>query len=137
MQLALFDTVLNPNIEAKVLHVDEEKLTKIYYTITEVAELFNVNASLLRFWEKEFPAQLAQVKKNKKGDRYYNKKNITAIKLLVYLTKEKKLTLAGAREFLKNSRKNKTSDADIIEHLETVKTFLVQLKTNIKKHENN
>jgi DNA-binding transcriptional MerR regulator len=137
MQLALFDIVQKPTLQKKVVRVREENLTKIYYTITEVADMFQVNASMLRFWEKEFPTQLSQIKKNKKGDRYYNKQNIETLQTILYLTKEKRLTLEGAREFLKHSKRKPQNEADVLQHLETIKTFLVHLKHTITKHENN
>ena len=68
-QLSLFDQIKILQEESAPVEVDLNTLKKVYYTITEVAEMFQVNASLLRFWEKEFPAQLAGVKKNKKGTK--------------------------------------------------------------------
>ncbi|KXK43608.1 MAG: putative transcriptional regulator [Bacteroidetes bacterium OLB11] len=65
-------------------------LAKVYYSITEVAAMFQVNASMLRFWEKEFPTFLGNIKKNKKGDRYYNIENINNLKIIFHLVKEKK-----------------------------------------------
>ena len=87
-QLSLFDQIKHLQQDDRKIVVEESKLQKVYYTISEVADMFQVNASLLRFWEKEFPQQLGHVKKNKKGDRYYNKKDITHVNLLFHLVKE-------------------------------------------------
>ncbi|HNF71303.1 MAG TPA: MerR family transcriptional regulator [Chitinophagaceae bacterium] len=117
--------------DQRKVEVDEQNLTKVYYTISEVAEMFLVNPSLLRFWEKEFPTQLANIKKNKKGDRYYNKQDIGKLKLIFHLVKEKRMTLEGAREHLKNNRKKVKEDMQLIENLTKVRAFLVDLKKSI------
>jgi len=131
-QLSIFDQINTPQEEIKKeLVVDTDKLTKVYYTITEVAEMFNVNASLLRFWEKEFPVQLGHLKKNKKGDRFYNKNDIAKLKIIYHLVKEKRMTLEGARANMKDHKKKAKTDFNLIENLETVKRFLVDLKKSL------
>ena len=77
------------------------QLDKPYYSITETAKMFNVNASLLRYWEKEF----SQIKpyKNKKGDRYFTQKDIEVIQTIYNLTKVQGYTLQGAKDELKRS----------------------------------
>ena len=112
--------------------VDEKSLEKVYYTISEVAKMFDVNASLLRFWEKEFK-QLGKIKKNKKGDRYYNKHNIRHLNIIYYLLKEQKMTIAGAREMMKNKRKSTVAQFDMVENLQKIRGFLVDLKTALKE----
>lgn len=82
---------------------------KLYYTISEVAGMLNVNSSLLRFWETEFP-QLRPAK-NRHGSRTYTEKDIELVKRIYHLTKECGYTLDGAREQLKKRRKG-TSDAE-------------------------
>ncbi len=134
-QLSLFDQIKNLQEDKRAIVIDDSKLTKVYYTITEVAELFHVNASLLRFWEKEFPVQLGHLKKNKKGDRFYNKQDIEKLKLLFHLIKEKRMTLEGARAYLKENRKKAKDEFDLIENLEKVKGFLYELKRNLSESE--
>lgn len=138
-QLSLFDAipeqevpVASRKVPVKSQEVDLTTLEKVYYTITEVAAMFNVNASLLRFWEKEFPVQLGKIKKNKKGDRYYNKEDLEKLKLIFYLVKEKRMTLPGAREFLKNNKRKVKDDKTFVENLKQVKEFLLVLKKNIQ-----
>jgi len=131
-QLSLFEQMQLQKEVKPVVEIDESKLTKVYYTITEIAAMFHVNASLLRFWEKEFPHQLANIKKNKKGDRYYNKQDIANLKLIFHLVKEKRMTLEGARDYLKNNKKKVKDDKTLIENLEKIKEFLLDLKKNIQ-----
>ena len=101
---------------------------KLYYSIGEVAEMLNVNTSLLRFWETEFgdirPA------KNKKGTRSYTAEDIELLKRIYFLTKECGLTLDGAKQQLKN---DKTPDKrlQIADSLKEMKNFLLQLKQNL------
>lgn len=130
-QLSLFEQMKSLQEDKREIVVDTNKLSKVYYTITEVAELFHVNASLLRFWEKEFPVQLGHLKKNKKGDRFYNKQDIEKLKLIFHLVKEKRLTLEGARAHLKDQKKKAKDEFSLIENLEQVRGFLVELKKNI------
>ena len=127
-QLSLFEQVKKLQADKQVLKVDTSSLTKVYYTITEVAAMFGVNASLLRFWEKEFMTFIGQVKKNKKGDRYYNVQDIEKLKVLYHLIKERKMTLEGAREILKDNKKKVKDDVDLIDNLLQIKSFLQDLK---------
>ena len=130
-QLDLFEQMKLLQEDPKPIEVDINKLNKVYYTITEVADMFHVNASLLRFWEKEFPVQLGHVKKNKKGDRFYNKKDIEKLKLLFHLVKEKRMTLEGARVHLKDQKKKAKDEYSLIENLEKVRGFLIDLKKSL------
>ena len=82
-----------------MLKIDENQLTKLYYSIGEVADIFEVNTSLIRFWEKEFNS--IKPKKNKKGNRLFTSKDILKIETIYYLVKEKGYTLDGARNELK------------------------------------
>lgn len=131
-QLSLFEQMQLLQQDKQEIVIDEARLNKVYYTITEVADMFHVNASLLRFWEKEFPQQLANVKKNKKGDRYYNKQDITQLKLIFHLVKERRMTLEGAREYLRNNKKKVKDDKTLVENLQKIRSFLVDLKKNIQ-----
>jgi DNA-binding transcriptional MerR regulator len=70
---------------------DDLHIEKLYYTISEVAKMFDVNASLIRFWEKEFP--VLHPKKSAKGDRLFTKKDIESFRHIYHLVKEKGYTL--------------------------------------------
>jgi DNA-binding transcriptional MerR regulator len=76
-----------------------EEMEKLYYSIGEVADMFEVNASLIRFWEKEFP-QL-QPRKNNRGNRVYSKKDLELFRKIHFLVKEKGFTLEGAKNALR------------------------------------
>src|ERR1700756_635149 len=109
----------------------EESTEKLFYTITEVADMFKVNASLIRFWEKEF--DVLKPRKSNKGNRLYVKKDIENLRVIYHLVKEKGFTLQGAKEKLKEKpveAQNKNLEA--IEKLQRVKTFLQDLKKQIE-----
>jgi DNA-binding transcriptional MerR regulator len=130
-QLSLFDTP--PAEPSPIDSLDVKKLKKVYYTISEVSAMFRVNSSLLRFWEKEFPVQLGKVKKNKKGDRYYNKEDIEKLKTIFFLVKDKRMTLEGARNFMKQSKRKVNNEKALLDQLEQVKGFLRDLKRELKE----
>jgi DNA-binding transcriptional MerR regulator len=104
-----------------------EDLEKSYYSISETARMFNVNTSLLRFWEKEF--DIIKPYKNKKGDRYFTKKDIETIRTIYHLTKEKGYTLQGAKDALKGEKfVDQLSKGEIIQTLKNIKDFLNEIK---------
>lgn len=105
------------------------KIEKIYYSIGEVAELFDVNQSLIRFWEKEF--EILKPQKNKKGNRLFTKPDIENLKLIYYLVKEKGFTLQGARDKLRQNREDVINAVQVIETLNQVKGFLLELKKEL------
>jgi len=98
---------------------------KIYYSIGEVAKAFGVNASLIRFWEKEF--DIISPKKNKKGNRYFTQQDIKNLKLIYHLVKERGYTLEGAKVALEENE-NIQSEVELIARLEYIRSELVKLK---------
>jgi len=102
---------------------------KLYYTIGEVAKAFDVNASLLRFWEKEF--SVIKPKKNAKGNRYFTKEDIKNIELIYHLVKEKGYTLEGAKVHLKMQKNQILENFEIIRKLNKIKAELEVLKQNL------
>ena len=114
-----------------MVKIHTEQLTKLYYSIGEVAKLLNVNASLLRFWEKEFEIQIA--KKNKKGNRLYSVKEIAVIHTIYDFVKLQGYTIEGAKRALKGNHPIQLKGTDkneiIIEQLEKIKQKLQQLKS--------
>ncbi|MBU2939747.1 MerR family transcriptional regulator [Lacinutrix sp. C3R15] len=102
---------------------------KRYYSIGEVAKAFNVNTSLIRFWEKEFDA--LKPKKNAKGNRKFTPEDITNLKLIYHLVKERGFTLEGAKTHLKEEKKQTLSNFDIISKLEGIKNQLIKLKEQL------
>lgn len=116
--------------------VDTSKMTKLYYSISDVADMFDVNMSLIRFWEKEFP--MLQPKKNKRGNRYYSPKEIDKLNTIYYLVKEKGYTLDGAKKAMKSKSPEDDQPVEVqIEHsnelLERLKSIKSQLLAIRKK----
>ena len=103
------------------------KREKMFYSIKEVADMFNVNQSLLRYWEKEFPS--VQPAKTEKGTRQYRKEDIDEIRLIHYLVKEKGMTLPGAKQKLKENRDGVVRTEEIVDRLRTIRGELMKLKT--------
>lgn len=97
----------------------------MYYTMGEVTEMFNVNASQIRFYEKEF--DILQPKKNKKGNRLFTPEDIENLKIIFNLVDEKGFTLKGAKEHLKHNKSDVKENQKIIDSLEKLKGFLVNL----------
>lgn len=106
---------------------DEILFQRQYYSIGEVAEMFRVNQSLLRFWESEF--DIIQPRKNRKGDRHFRPIDIRNLELIYDLLRRRKLTIEGAKDFLK---KNKLARQrfELIQSLQKIRTFLLELKTS-------
>ncbi|AYO57662.1 transcriptional regulator [Chryseobacterium sp. 6424] len=101
---------------------------KLYYSIGEVAKAFDVNASLIRYWEQEFP--VIKPKKNKKGNRYFTPEDIKNLQIIYHLVKEKGYTLDGARVALATNGKI-SETVSIINRLEFVKAELQKLKDSL------
>jgi DNA-binding transcriptional MerR regulator len=98
-------------------------MEKLFYSISEVAEMFAVNQSNLRFWEKEFK-QLCP-KRNAKGTRFYSPDDIQVIKQIIYLVNEQKLTLDGARRKLSQKKDAVAKQQEVVERLKSIRAELV------------
>ncbi|MFB9056153.1 MerR family transcriptional regulator [Mariniflexile ostreae] len=109
------------------MHIDLPE--KRYYGIGEVAKAFGVNASLIRFWEKEF--DVIRPKKNAKGNRKFTPEDITNLKLIYHLVKERGFTLDGAKTYLKDGKKERLANFDIINKLEDIKNQLIKIKDQL------
>ena len=109
------------------MHVDLPE--KLYYSIGEVAKAFDVNTSLIRFWEKEF--DVIQPKKNAKGNRKFTPEDIKNLELIYHLVKERGFTLEGAKIHLRENRKKTLDNFEIIRKLESVKTELLKIKEQL------
>ncbi len=106
--------------------LNKDKKLKIYYSISEVAQMFNVNESTLRFWEKEFP-QL-NPKKAGRGVRQYKAEDIEMVKLIHYLVKERGMTLPGARQRMKNNKETTMRNFEVVERLKAIREELVGMR---------
>jgi DNA-binding transcriptional MerR regulator len=109
--------------------IQEKKTEKLFYTIGEVAEMFNVNASLIRYWEKEFT--VIKPKKNKKGNRLFTPKDIENFHLIYHLVKERGMTLDGAKKKLKENKDDTNNNFEIIQSLKNIKQMLNDIKDNL------
>ena len=107
----------------------DEKPTKLYYSIGEVAEMFEVNASLVRFWEKEFG--VLKPKKNKKGNRLFTQEDLKNLKIIYHLVKVKGYTLQGAKDQLKNNKVKISNESEVVDKLNNIRTFLLKIKEEL------
>lgn len=107
----------------------DQPTEKLYYSIGEVCAMLDVNASLIRFWEKEF--DMLKLKKNKKGNRLFTKDDVAQIKLIYHLVKERGFTLQGAKEKLKAGKGDAKTEVEMVKSLEKVKAFLLLLKSEL------
>jgi DNA-binding transcriptional MerR regulator len=102
---------------------------KIYWTIGEVADMFGVNASLIRFWEKEF--DILKPHKNKKGNRLFTKEDVDNIRVIYHLVKERGFTLQGAREKLRQNKGDTADTVEVVATLKKIREFLVELRKEV------
>lgn len=108
----------------------EKEIEKLYYSIGEVADLFNVAPSLIRFWESEF--DIIKPKKNRKGNRQFTREDINSVRTIYHLVKEKGFTLQGAKEMLRNDSQSVTDKMDLIDSLKRVRSFMVELRDKLR-----
>jgi len=102
---------------------------KLYYPIGEVAGWFNVNTSLIRYWEKEF--KQLQPRKTRKGDRLFRAQDIEFLKQIYFLLREKKYSIDGAKTYLKNNKEKANKDLSLMTNLKEIKNFLISLKASL------
>jgi DNA-binding transcriptional MerR regulator len=107
----------------------EPKIEKLYYTIGEVSKMFDVNTSLIRFWEKEF--DIIKPHKNKKGNRLFTPQDIDNFHLIYHLVKEKGMTLKGAEKKLKENREDTIENFEVIKRLKEIRETLIEIKESI------
>lgn len=106
--------------------MEKEIPGRLFYSIKEVADMFNVNASLLRFWEKEFPNYI-NPRKTPGGVRQYKKEDIENVRLIYHLLREKGMTIPGARQKLKDNPENTVRNHDIIARLQSIRSELADI----------
>lgn len=110
------------------MHIDLNP-DKRYYSIGELAKAFNVNASLIRFWDKEF--DILKPKKNAKGNRMFTPEDVKNLQLIYHLVKERGFTLEGAKTHLKEGQKKTLDKFDIISKLESIRVQLTNIKNEL------
>ena len=107
----------------------EREINKLYYTMGEVTAMFDVNASQIRFYEREF--DIIQPKKNKKGNRLFTQDDIANLRIIFNLVKDKGYTLQGAREYLRTNKSEAKENQRVVDSLEKLKTFLLEVRDSL------
>ena len=107
----------------------EKEPERLFYTIGEVAKMFKVNTSLIRFWEKQF--DILQPKKNKKGNRLFTKDDLNNLHIIYHLVKERGFKLDGAKKKLKQNKEEVIQGVEIVKSLQRVRDFLTEMKQQL------
>ncbi|HOE03694.1 MAG TPA: MerR family transcriptional regulator [Bacteroidales bacterium] len=107
----------------------EKEIEKLYFSISEVAAMFDVNASLIRFWEKEF--EIIKPFKNKKGNRLFTKKDIENFHLIYHLVKERGMTLAGAKKKIRENKDDVDRNFEVVSKLKEIKSLLTEIRDTL------
>ena len=111
-----------------IMDFDKEQ-ERLYYSIGEIAEMFKVNTSLIRFWENEF--EILQPKKNKKGNRLFTPEDLKNLKIIFHLVKERGYTLEGAKKKLAGNKNDIEIQMQLKDTLTRMKGFLTELKESL------
>lgn len=106
------------------------EIKKLLYSMGEVSEMFDVNPSLIRYWESQF--DVLRPKKNKKGNRLFTPEDVQMLKLIYNLVKEQGMTLEGAKRSLKQNRGSVARDSELLERLQRVRALLVEVREDLK-----
>jgi DNA-binding transcriptional MerR regulator len=112
------------------MNQENNKSNKMYYSIGEVAEMFNVNTSLIRYWDKEF--DVIKPHKNKKGNRLFTQKDIDNFHLIYHLVKERGLTLAGAKKKIKDNKEDTENNFEVVKKLKEIKSLLLDIRNELE-----
>jgi DNA-binding transcriptional MerR regulator len=105
------------------------KIEKVFYSIGEVAELFHVNTSNIRFWENEF--DILKPHKNAKGNRMFTNEDIENLKLIYYLLKDRGMTIKGAQKKLKDNKADTIQNFEVVSKLQEIKQMLIEIKNEL------
>lgn len=106
-----------------------ENSGKLFYSIGEVAKMFNVNTSLIRFWEKEF--DIIKPKKNKKGNRLFTSQDVDNFHIIFHLVKERGFTLQGAKDKLRENKEDTVKNLEVVKTLKQLKGFLLEIRKEL------
>ncbi|MDD3107807.1 MAG: MerR family transcriptional regulator [Alistipes sp.] len=108
----------------------ESNRRKVYYTMGEVSEMFDVKPSLIRFWEQKF--EILKPDKNRKGNRLFTPQDVENLKLIYHLVKENGMTLAGAAKRLRDNREGEGRNMEVIEKLQRMRALLLEIRQELK-----
>lgn len=107
----------------------EPNIEKVFYSIGEVAEMFSLPASTLRYWEQEF--SVLKPKRNKKGTRYFTKKDIENLHLIYHLVKERGMTLNGAKLKIRENKDDLNQNVKVVKKLQDIRDLLIRIRDEI------
>lgn len=105
------------------------KIEKVFYSISEVAEMFSVNTSNIRFWENEF--DILKPNKNNKGNRLFTKEDIENLKIIYHLLKERGMTIKGAQKKLKDNKEDTLQNYQVVSKLQEIRQMLLDIKEEL------
>mgnify|MGYP001052368715 FL=1 len=108
---------------------EESSSKKLYYSIGEVADLFGVNTSMIRYWEKEF--DILKPKKNKKGNRLFTAKDLENLKVIHHLLKDRGFTIDGAKKKLRDNKEDTVNQAEVVVRLQEIRKALMDIKKQL------
>lgn len=105
------------------------KIEKVFYTISEVADMFSVNTSNIRFWENEF--DILKPNKNNKGNRMFTREDIENLKIIYHLLKERGMTIKGAQKKLKDNKEDALQNYQVVSRLQEIRQMLLDIKEEL------
>lgn len=116
------------------MHLEQLSPTKRYYSISEVSRIFGLSVAKLRFWEENFPS--LKIQRNRSGERVFTQKDLEHLQLIYELVEERRFTLEGARNYIKNKQHKQSEYAEVLARLQRLRGFLVELREEIVAVEN-
>lgn len=117
------------------MELDQLPPTKRYFTISEVSRIFGLSVAKLRFWEEHFPS--LKIERNRSGERIFKQKDLEHLRLIYELVEEKRFTLEGARNHIKNKQHKQSENSEVLARLQKLRGFLVELRDEISAAETN
>ena len=105
------------------------KIEKVFYSIGEVADMFGVNTSNIRFWEKEF--DILKPHKNAKGNRMFTPEDLENLKIIYHLLKERGMTIRGAQMKLKGNKEDIVQNYEVVRRLQEIRQMLIEIKEEL------
>lgn len=119
------------DLEIALVEVPDDEILqqKLYYPISQVAKWFNVNTSLLRFWENEF--DILKPRKNRKGDRMFRPEDVKNLQIIYYLLRQRKFSIEGAKKYIKQNKNKAEVNIQLIQSLTKFRSFLLEMKANL------
>ena len=116
--------------EADLVNIPDDEILfqKQYYSIGEVASMFRVNTSLIRYWENEF--DIIEPRKNRKGDRFFRPADVKNLQMIYDLLRRRKFTIEGAKEYIRKNKQAKEK-FEMIQSLQKLRSFLLEVKANL------